>query len=79
MADGESRTGAAAHETELRRAEELVRRLQARIVKAQREGRWNRVKVLQRLLVNSHSARLMAVAQVSQNEGRKTPGVDGET
>ena len=79
MADGESRTGAAAHETELRTAERLVRRLQARIVKAQREGSWNRVKVLQRLLVNSHSARLMAVAQVSQNEGRKTPGVDGET
>jgi len=40
MADGESRTGAVPHELdprprEVRRAETLVRRLQARIVKAQ--------------------------------------------
>ena len=47
MTDGESRTGAASHEEEpptraVRRAEQLVRRLQARIVKAQRAGRGNR-------------------------------------
>jgi RNA-directed DNA polymerase len=84
MADGESRTGAASHEKDprtrdLRKAGILVRRLQARIVKAQREGRQNRAKVLQRLLVHSHSARLLAVTRVSHNEGRKTPGVDGVT
>jgi RNA-directed DNA polymerase len=84
MTDGESRTGAASHEEEpttraVRRAEQLVRRLQARIVKAQRAGRGNRVKALQHLLTHSHSARLLAVTRVSQNEGRKTPGVDGET
>jgi retron-type reverse transcriptase len=59
--------------------EEIVRRLQARIVKAQQEGRHNKVKVLQYLLTRSQSARTLAVERVSENEGRKTPGVDGET
>ena len=59
--------------------EETVRRLQARIVKAQEAGRWNKVKVLQRLLAHSQSARILAVERVTHNEGRKTPGVDGET
>jgi len=59
--------------------EEIVRRLQTRIVKAQEEGRWNKVKVLQRLLTHSHSAKILAVERVTENEGSKTPGVDGET
>lgn len=59
--------------------EQIVRRLQARIVKAQEAGRWNKVKVLQRLLVHSQSARVLAVERVSQNDGKRTPGVDGET
>lgn len=84
MTDGENRTGAASHAEDpsardRRKAELLVRRLQARIVKAQQAGRPGQVKVLQRMLVHSHSARLVAVARVSQNAGSKTPGVDGET
>ena len=84
MTDGEDRTGAVSLEEDLRKrdvrkAEALVRRLQARIVKAQQEGRWNRVKVLERMLAHSHSARIVAVERVSHNKGRKTPGVDGET
>ena len=59
--------------------EENVRRLQARIVKAQKAGQWNKVKVLLRLLAHSQSARILAVERVSGNDGRKTPGVDGET
>ncbi len=66
-------------EAQLRRAEAEVSRLQARIVKATEAGRWNRVKVLQRLLTHSHSAKLLAVQRVVENDGRKTPGVDGET
>jgi RNA-directed DNA polymerase len=54
-----------------------VRRLQARIVKATQEGRWNRVRVLQRLLTHSFSARCLAVKRVTTNQGKKTPGVDG--
>jgi RNA-directed DNA polymerase len=34
---------------------------------------------LQRMLAHSQSARLLAVERVSQNDGKKTPGVDGET
>lgn len=76
-------TGAASHESVQEKRKqtpgEIVSRLQARIVKAQQAGKWNKVKVLQRMLAHSHSARLLAVARVSNNDGRKTPGVDGET
>jgi len=57
--------------------ESHVRRLQIRIAKAVREGRWGKVKALQRLLTHCHSAKLLAVRRVTQNRGRHTPGVDG--
>jgi RNA-directed DNA polymerase len=60
-------------------ATKAVRRLQARIVKATREGRWNKVKALQRLLTHSLSGKLLAVGRVTESDGRNTPGVDGET
>jgi RNA-directed DNA polymerase len=56
-----------------------VRRLQARIVKATREGRWGKVKALQWLLTHSFSAKALAVKRVTENQGKKTPGVDGVT
>lgn len=56
-----------------------VRRLQARIVKATKEGRWGKVKALQYLLTHSFSGKALAVKRVTENEGRKTPGVDKET
>jgi len=54
-----------------------VFRLQMRIAKAVRIGRWGKAKALQRLLVNSFSAKILAVKRVTQNSGHKTPGVDG--
>ena len=77
--EDEPRTEGAKSEKQRQTPEEIVSRLQARIVKAQEAGKWNKVKVLQRLLVRSHSAKILAVDRVSRNEGRKTPGVDGET
>lgn len=56
-----------------------VRRLQARIVQATREGRWGKVKALQRLLTHSFSGKSLAVRRVTENQGTKTPGVDGVT
>ncbi len=53
-----------------------VRRLQARIVKATQEGRHGKVKALQWLLTHSFSAKALAVKRVTENQGRKTPGVD---
>jgi len=55
-----------------------VRRLQARIVKATQESRWGKVKALQHLLTHSFSGRALAVKRVTENQGRNTPGVDGE-
>lgn len=59
-----------------RNANRIVRRLQARIVKATQEGKCNRVKVLQRLLTHSFSAKALAVKRVTDNQGHNTPGVD---
>ena len=57
--------------------ERRVRRLQARIVKATREGRWGKVKALQRLLTHSFHGRALAVKRVTENQGKRTSGVDG--
>ena len=79
----ETQAGAVPHEQidwttiDWRTVNQNVRRLQARIVKATQEGRWNKVRVLQRLLTHSFSARCLAVKRVTTNQGKKTPGVDG--
>lgn len=71
-------SGKAAHWNQInwRRCDRRVRRLQARIVKATREGRWGKVQALQRLLTSSFSGKVLAVKRVTENRGRKTPGVD---
>jgi RNA-directed DNA polymerase len=56
-----------------------VRRLQIRIVKATKEGRWGKVKALQWLLTHSFSGKALAVRRVTENQGKRTPGVDGVT
>src|SRR3989442_7069648 len=53
-----------------------VRRLQARIVKATQEGKWGKVKALQRLLTHSFSGKALAVRRVTENQGKKPPGID---
>jgi len=54
-----------------------VSRLQARIVKAVRAGRWHRVRSLQRLLRKSLAAKLLATKRATSNKGKNTAGVDG--
>jgi RNA-directed DNA polymerase len=56
---------------------ENVRRLQVRIVKAAQAGKWNKVKVLQHLLTHSFSGKALAVKRVTENQGKRTAGVDG--
>ena len=58
---------------------EQVRKMQARIVKATQEGRWRKVKSLQWLLTHSFSAKALAVKRVTENQGKRTAGVDGVT
>lgn len=67
------------HSIDWYKVHQIVRRLQARIVKATRSGRWGKVKALQHLLTHSFSAKALAVKQVTENHGKRTPGVDGET
>ena len=55
-----------------------VRRLQARIVQATKAGRWGKVKALQRLLTRSFSGKALAVRRVTENQGKRTPGVDNQ-
>jgi RNA-directed DNA polymerase len=55
-----------------------VRSLQRRIVQAVQAGAWRKVKRLSSLLVHSLAARALAVKRVTENTGKKTPGVDGE-
>jgi RNA-directed DNA polymerase len=55
-----------------------VRRLQVRIAQATKERRWGKVQALQRLLTHSYSGKVLAVRRVTENDGKKTPGVDQE-
>ena len=43
-----------------------VRRIQERIFRATRDQNWSKVKNLQKLLVRSHSARLISVRKITQ-------------
>lgn len=54
-----------------------VFRLQMRIAKAVCNKQYGKVKSLQWLLVNSASAKLLAVKRVTTTKGGKTPGIDG--
>jgi RNA-directed DNA polymerase len=56
-----------------------VRRLQTRIAKAAKDHNWRRLTRLQKLLVRSTTAKAVAVRRVTENQGRRTPGVDGVT
>lgn len=73
-----SPTGEKWHDINWRKAHQNVRRLQARIVKATQEGRQGKVKALQRLLTHSFSGKALAVKRVTENQGKRTPGVDGK-
>jgi RNA-directed DNA polymerase len=62
-----------------KKAEKHVNRLQVRITKAVQECKWYLVKRLQHLLTQSYYAKLLAAIKPTQNMGKRTAGVDGET
>ncbi len=54
-------------------------RLQHRVWKAVRTGDMAKARNIQKLILKSHSARMLAIRQVTQlNQGKKTAGVDGK-
>jgi RNA-directed DNA polymerase len=59
------------------KVEEHANRLQTRITKAVKEGKWHLVKRLQYLLTHSLYAMLLAVKNITQNRGKRTAGIDG--
>jgi RNA-directed DNA polymerase len=64
------------HSINWKAVNETVRRLQARIVKATKAGKWHKVTALQYLLTHSYSGKALAVRRVTENQGKNTPGVD---
>lgn len=61
-----------------RHVQRNVRVLQNRVAKATQEGDWRKVKALQRMLTRSFSAKALAVRRVTENQGKRTAGVDGK-
>src|SRR2546430_11812802 len=60
-----------------RKFEQHVYRIQKRIYRASQRGNTRAVQKLQKLLMKSEAARLLAVSRVSQdNQGTKTAGID---
>lgn len=61
-----------------RKVEKYVFKLQKRIYQASSSGNVKKVRRLQKTLLNSYYAKLLAVRRVTQdNSGKKTAGVDG--
>ena len=61
-----------------RKLEKHCYRIQKRIFKAESRGNSRAVHKLQKLLMKSRAARLVAVRRVTQdNQGKKTAGIDG--
>jgi RNA-directed DNA polymerase len=61
-----------------RKLEQHVYRIQKRIFQAEQRGNTRAVQKLQKLLMKSRAARLIAVRRVTQdNQGKKTAGIDG--
>lgn len=54
-----------------------VYKLQMRIAKAVRNNEHGKIRCLQRILICSFFARVLAVKRVSSNKGARTPGIDG--
>lgn len=61
-----------------RRLERSIFKLQKRIYRASEQKDLMKMHSLQRLLLKSHNAKLLAVRRVTQiNKGKKTAGIDG--
>ncbi|WP_310412575.1 reverse transcriptase domain-containing protein [Chamaesiphon sp. OTE_8_metabat_110] len=62
-----------------KRFQKTLFRLQKRVYKAVREGDKRKARSLQKLILKSQAAKLLAIRQVTQlNAGKKTAGVDGK-
>src|ERR1700722_5359095 len=65
------------HSINWKKVYRTVRRLQARIVKAVREGKWHKVKALVYLPPRPCGGRALAILGVVNTSGENAPGGDG--
>ena len=78
MSNTSLKTTAEWHEINWRKLERCVYKLQKRIYQASNRGDVKTLRRLQKTLMKSWSARVLAVRKVTQdNQGKKTAGVDG--
>jgi RNA-directed DNA polymerase len=67
------------HTINWEKAHRVVRRLQMRIVKAIQAGQKRKARALQYILARSFSGKALAVRRVTENQGKRTAGIDGKT
>jgi RNA-directed DNA polymerase len=67
------------HTINWEKAHRVVRRLQMRIVQAIQAGQKRKARALQYRLVRSFSGKALAVKRVTENQGKRTAGIDGKT
>jgi len=62
-----------------KKTERRVKRLRTGIYQATKKEDMKEVRYLQKLLLNSFAAKVLAIKRITQiNDGRKTPGIDGK-
>ncbi|MBN1166875.1 MAG: group II intron reverse transcriptase/maturase [Methanospirillaceae archaeon] len=62
----------------IEKAQAYMNRLQTRIAKAVKQKKFRLAKRLQYLVTHSFYAKVLAVKTVTKNDGKNTPGIDGE-
>jgi RNA-directed DNA polymerase len=77
-ADAALDTDIAWHAINWRTAQQNINRLQSRIVEATKQGNWRKVRALQYIVTRSLSGAALAIKRVTENTGKRTPGIDGE-
>jgi RNA-directed DNA polymerase len=66
------------HSIDWKAVQYFVGKAQSRIAQAELEKDFRRVKRLQRSLIRSWQAKALAVRKVTENQGKRTSGVDRE-
>lgn len=64
-------------EIDFKKAEKRVKKLQIRLAEAYKEKNYKIVKNIQHLIIQSFSAKALAIKSVTTNKGCNTPGIDG--
>jgi RNA-directed DNA polymerase len=67
------------HYIDWRKVTHAVKSLQIRIAKAVAAGQWRKVKSLQWVASHNFASKLLAVKRVTENTGKRTSGIDGQT